>query len=113
MIGFAGYQVIHEQLSLGTMVAFVGFIDRLYNPLRRLVNSSTTMTQTLASMDRVFEFVDEKYDIDDEPGAKELKHVDGRITFQDVSFAYDENEAPVLKHINLDVKPGKPLHLSV
>ncbi|MGE7906839.1 ABC transporter ATP-binding protein [Peribacillus sp. NPDC094092] len=111
VIGFAGYQVIHEQLSLGTMVAFVGFIDRLYNPLRRLVNSSTTMTQTLASMDRVFEFVDEKYDIDDEPGAKELKHVDGRITFQDVSFAYDEKEAPVLKHINLDAKPGETIAL--
>ena len=63
VIGFAGYQVINEQLTLGTMVAFVGIIDRLYSPLRRLVNSSTTMTQTLASMDRVFEFVNEKYDI--------------------------------------------------
>ncbi|WP_285768716.1 ABC transporter ATP-binding protein [Peribacillus sp. SI8-4] len=111
VIGFAGYQVIQDQLSLGTMVAFVGFIDRLYNPLRRLVNSSTTMTQTLASMDRVFEFVDEKYDIDDEPGAKELKHVDGHITFADVSFAYDEGEAPVLKHINLDVMPGETIAL--
>ncbi|MFE4243611.1 ABC transporter ATP-binding protein [Peribacillus butanolivorans] len=111
VIGFAGYQVINEQLTLGTMVAFVGFIDRLYNPLRRLVNSSTTMTQTLASMDRVFEFVDEKYDIDDEPGSKELKQVEGRITFQDVSFAYDEKEAPVLKHINLDVKPGETIAL--
>ncbi len=40
-------------------------------------------------------------------GAEEMKHVDGRITFQDVSFAYDEKEAPVLKHINLDVKPGE------
>ncbi|WP_057915664.1 ABC transporter ATP-binding protein [Peribacillus muralis] len=111
VIGFAGYQVIHDQLSLGTMVAFVGFIDRLYNPLRRLVNSSTTMTQTLASMDRVFEFVDEKYDIDDKPGAQELKHVDGHITFEDVSFAYDEKEAPVLKHINLDVLPGETIAL--
>lgn len=111
VIGFAGYQVIQGQLTLGTMVAFVGFIDRLYNPLRRVVNSSTTMTQTLASMDRVFEFVDEKYDIDDAPNAKELKQVNGRITFKDVSFAYDENEAPVLKHINLDVLPGETIAL--
>ncbi|MCG2963731.1 hypothetical protein KZ308_28750, partial [Escherichia coli] len=41
VIAFAGYQVINENLSIGTMVAFVGYIDRLYNPLRRLVNSST------------------------------------------------------------------------
>ena len=47
------------------MVAFIGYIDRLYNPLRRLVNSSTTLTQSIASMDRVFEFIDEKYDIED------------------------------------------------
>lgn len=111
VIGFAGYQVIQGQLTLGTMVAFVGFIDRLYNPLRRVVNSSTTMTQTLASMDRVFEFVDEKYDIDDAPDSRELKKVDGRITFKDVSFAYDDKEAPVLKHINLDVLPGETIAL--
>ena len=55
------------------MVAFIGYIDRLYNPLRRLVNSSTTLTQSLASMDRVFEFIDEKYDIEDKPDSIELK----------------------------------------
>ena len=73
VIGYAGYQVIHGDLTLGAMVAFIGFIDRLYNPLRRLVNSSTTLTQTLASMDRVFEFIDEKYDIVDKVDAMELK----------------------------------------
>ncbi len=42
MIGFAAYEVIQGQLTLGTMVAFVGYMDSLYSPLRRLVNSSTT-----------------------------------------------------------------------
>src|SRR5690606_2780444 len=55
VIGYASYQVIAGNLTVGTMVAFIAFIDRLYNPLRRLVNSSTTLTQALASMDRVFE----------------------------------------------------------
>ena len=111
VIGYAGYQVIHGDLTLGAMVAFIGFIDRLYNPLRRLVNSSTTLTQTLASMDRVFEFIDEKYDIVDKAEAIELKQVEGRVTFKNVSFAYDEAEEPILKNINLDVKQGETIAL--
>ena len=43
------------------------------NPCAGLVNSSTTLTQSIASMDRVFEFIDEKYDIVDEPNAKPLQ----------------------------------------
>ncbi|WP_028390303.1 ABC transporter ATP-binding protein [Bacillus cihuensis] len=111
VIGYAGYEVIHGNLTLGTMVAFIGFIDRLYNPLRRLVNSSTTMTQTLASMDRVFELVDEKYDIDDKKGATELKYVNGNITFDHVSFAYADNEPEVLTNIQLDVTAGETIAL--
>ncbi|USK60510.1 ABC transporter ATP-binding protein [Peribacillus asahii] len=111
VIGYAGYQVIHGGLSLGEMVAFIGFIDRLYNPLRRLVNSSTTLTQTLASMDRMFEFVDEKYDITDKPGAVELEKVGGNITFENVSFAYDETEERTLKQIHLEVNQGETIAL--
>ncbi|MFJ8268345.1 ABC transporter ATP-binding protein [Peribacillus asahii] len=111
VIGYAGYQVIHGELSLGEMVAFIGFIDRLYNPLRRLVNSSTTLTQTLASMDRMFEFVDEKYDITDKPGAVELEKVAGNITFENVSFAYDETEERTLKQIHLEVNQGETIAL--
>ena len=109
VIMYAGYQVIHGQLSIGTMVAFMGFVERLYNPLRRLVNSSTTLTQAIASMDRVFELIDEKYDIEDAPDAVELKKVNGNIRFDNVTFAYDENEKPVLHDINLDVKAGETI----
>lgn len=111
VISYAGYQVIHHDLSIGTMVAFMGYVERLYNPLRRLVNSATVLTQSIASMDRVFELIDEKYDIDDAPDAKEVIHVDGNIRFDDVTFAYNEKDQPVLHHINLDVKAGETIAL--
>ena len=79
-----------EALSIGAMVAFIAYIDRLYNPLRRLVNSSTTLTQSIASMDRVFEFIDEKYDIEDRPDAIECKNVKGQIVFDHVDFSYND-----------------------
>lgn len=111
VIGFSGYQVVQGDLTIGEMVAFIAYIDRLYNPLRRLVNSSTTLTQSIASMDRVFEFMDEKYDIQDNADSVELKHVHGDITFKDVSFAYEEGGEIVLKKINIDVHKGDTIAL--
>lgn len=111
VIGFSGYQVLQGTLSIGEMAAFIAYIDRLYNPLRRLVNSSTTLTQSIASMDRVFEFMDEKYDIQDDEAAVELKKVHGDISFKDVSFAYDEGEENVLKNITIDVQKGETIAL--
>ena len=111
VVGYAGYQVIHGHLSVGTMAAFVAYIDSLYNPLRRLVNSSTTLTQSVASMDRMFELFDEKYDIEDAKDAKPLQHVKGKIDFEDVTFNYGENGRDVLKNINLHIAPGQTVAL--
>ena len=111
VILFAGYQVISGDMTLGTMVAFYGYIDLLYAPLRRLMNSSTTLTQSLASMDRVFEFLDVPYDIEDRPNAYECKDVQGTIKFENVSFSYGEDENLALKNINLEVKRGQTVAL--
>ena len=93
------------------MIAFFAYIDKLYSPLRRLVNSSTTLTQSFASMDRVFEFLDVKYDIVDSPNAIECKDVKGDITFDHVQFTYNESEEMILKNINLNVKKGETIAL--
>ncbi|GIN88270.1 putative multidrug export ATP-binding/permease protein YgaD [Heyndrickxia sporothermodurans] len=111
VIGFAGYQVIHGNLTIGTMAAFIAYIDRLYSPLRRLVNSGTTLTQAYASMDRVFELMDEKYDIDDSPNAIACKEVKGEISFKHVNFSYNDQDISVLKDINLDVQAGETIAL--
>ena len=107
VIAFAGYQVINGNVTVGTMVAFVGFMDRVYSPLRRLVNSSTVLVQSVASIDRVFEFMNEKYDITDKEDAKQLDRVDGTLEFDNVSFYYDEDELQVLKNVNLKVEKGE------
>jgi ATP-binding cassette, subfamily B, putative efflux pump len=111
VIGYAGYQVLLGHITVGTLVAFVGYIDRLYSPLRRLVNSSTTLTQSFASMDRMFEFLDETYDIVDAPNAKDCKEVKGDILFDNVTFAYNKNEPPVLRDISFSVKAGETIAL--
>ncbi|MCP1122259.1 multidrug ABC transporter ATP-binding protein [Bacillus sp. AFS018417] len=111
VIAFAAYEVIHGSLTLGTMVAFVGYMDSLYSPLRRLVNSSTTLTQSFASMDRVFELLDEEYDIVDRPDAITKKSLRGEVVFEDVSFRYNEHEQDVLRNISLSISPGEKVAL--
>ncbi|WP_067728754.1 ABC transporter ATP-binding protein [Oceanobacillus damuensis] len=109
VIAFAGYQVIMGNVTLGTMVAFVGYMERVYSPLRRLINSSTTLVQAIASIDRVFEFMNEKYDIVDKDNAIEPGRVKGSVKLDNVSFRYDEEELPVLEGINLDVEKGETI----
>ncbi|MDW0117809.1 ABC transporter ATP-binding protein [Sporosarcina thermotolerans] len=111
VITYAGYQVINDDLSVGVMVAFIAYIDRLYNPLRRLVNASTSLTQSFASMDRVFELMEEPYDIKNKEGAKALRQISGEIQFENVSFTYSEEDDPVLRDVNFTIKPGETVAL--
>ncbi|OMD41744.1 ABC transporter ATP-binding protein [Paenibacillus odorifer] len=107
VIGYGGYQVIHGNLTVGTFVAFFGYLDRMYAPLRRLINSSTVLTQASASLERVLELLEEPYDIVDKPGARPLTNARGEIDFHNVWFKYNEENDWVLKDINLSIKPGQ------
>src|SRR5690625_2363678 len=111
VIAYAGYQVIGGNLTVGTMVAFVGYMERVYSPLRRLINASTQLTQSIASIDRVFEFMNEKYDVYDKEDAVPLEKVRGQLEFDNVSFRYNEDEREVLQNINLSVQEGETIAL--
>lgn len=107
VIGYGGYQVIQGNLTLGTFVAFFGYLDRMYAPLRRLINSSTVLTQASASLERVLELLNEPYDITDAPGAKPLLKPAGKIEFNKVWFKYNDENEWVLRDINLSIAPGQ------
>jgi len=107
VIGWAGYEVINGNITVGTVAAFMGYIERLYAPLRRLMNSSTTLTQSIASMDRMFELMDEKYDVTDKVGSKNLPAVKGQVDFENVTFKYDHEGNTILNNITFHIKPGE------
>lgn len=111
VIGVGGYMVLQESLSLGSLVAFFAYLDRIYGPLRRLVNSSTILTQATASLDRVLELWKEPYEITDKPKALNVEHLKGEIAFNNVWFRYDEKNDWVLKDIQLSVSPSETIAL--
>ncbi|WP_049311648.1 SAV1866 family putative multidrug efflux ABC transporter [Staphylococcus aureus] len=107
VIGVGAYLAISGSITVGTLAAFVGCLELLFGPLRRLVASFTTLTQSFASMDRVFQLIDEDYDIKNGVGAQPIEIKQGRIDIDHVSFQYNDNEAPILKDINLSIEKGE------
>ncbi|WP_353458632.1 ABC transporter ATP-binding protein [Staphylococcus coagulans] len=107
VIGYGAYLAITGSVTVGTLAAFVSYLEQLYGPLRRLVSSFTTLTQSFASMDRVFQLFDEPYDIKNTDYAKPIAIKEGHIEIENVSFRYQPDEKDVLKHLNLDIKHGE------
>ncbi|GBU70521.1 SAV1866 family putative multidrug efflux ABC transporter [Staphylococcus aureus] len=107
VIGVGAYLAISGSITVGTLAAFVGYLELLFGPLRRLVASFTTLTQSFASMDRVFQLIDEDYDIKNGVGAQPIEIKQGRIDIDHVSFQYNDNEAPILEDINLSIEKGE------
>ncbi|CAC8360190.1 Lipid A export ATP-binding/permease protein MsbA [Staphylococcus aureus] len=107
VIGVGAYLAISGSITVGTLAAFVGYLELLFGPLRRLVASFTTLTQSFASMDRVFQLIDEDYNIKNGVGAQPIEIKQGRIDIDHVSFQYNDNEAPILKDINLSIEKGE------
>ncbi|WP_353419750.1 ABC transporter ATP-binding protein [Staphylococcus delphini] len=107
VIGYGAYLAITGSVTVGTLAAFVSYLEQLYGPLRRLVSSFTTLTQSFASMDRVFQLFDEPYDIKNTPQAKEIPIREGYIEIENVSFKYNPEERNVLNHLNLNIQHGE------
>ncbi|MEC0240417.1 ABC transporter ATP-binding protein [Paenibacillus dokdonensis] len=107
VIGYGGYRVINHSLTLGTFIAFFGYLDRLYAPLKRLINSSTVLTQASASLERVMELMNEPYDFVDAADAKKLNTPARNISFNGVWFKYNNDGDWVLKDVNLEIKHGQ------
>ncbi|WP_110933024.1 ABC transporter ATP-binding protein [Paenibacillus bouchesdurhonensis] len=107
VIGYGGYQVIQGNLTLGTFIAFFGYLDRLYSPLKRLINSSTVLTQASASWERVLELLEEPYDMVDKPAALALAGGSHGIALRNVWFKYHIEDPWVLKNITIQINPGQ------
>jgi ATP-binding cassette subfamily B protein len=88
-----GYLVMTDVLTIGTIVAFAAYLTRLYGPISSLTNVQVDFATSMVSFERVFDYLDLSIEIQDKPKAIKLSTIQGRITFDNVSFSYpiDEN----------------------
>ncbi|MFP4323030.1 MAG: ABC transporter ATP-binding protein [Anaerolineales bacterium] len=94
-----GTLVLEGALTLGTVVAFAALLNNLYPPLQALVNAPVELASSLVSFERVFEVLDFPLEITEKSDATRLPEVQGRITFEDVTFSYMAMTAPSLSTV--------------
>ena len=105
VIYFGARMVTDDAIEVGTMVAFVLYIQRFFEPIRSLTMQYTQLQRAMASGARIFELLDAEPDVVDAPGARDLPRLEGEIEVRGVSYGYVEGE-DVLKNVNIHVKPG-------
>jgi len=106
---FGGYAVINGTMSLGVMVQFIMYVGFIYGPLRWLVSFPRWLANATTSMVKVFEILDEEPEIAEQANPNNVP-ISGGVGFDNVSFGYKSYE-PVLKGIDLDIKPGEMIGL--
>ncbi len=107
---YGGRQVIEGAVTPGDLFAFVLFAGILIGPFSSAARVFAQVKEAQGAMQRVFEILDIRPDIHDQPGAKVLSAVAGHVRFEDVAFAYDAR-TPVLSHLSFEAKPGEVIAL--
>jgi ABC-type multidrug transport system fused ATPase/permease subunit len=110
VLGVGATMVVHGQLSLGTLVAFLSYIASFYEPINRLTEVDNIFQEAIAAGERIFELLDETADIEDAPGAVELPPLQGSVVFKDVHFRYGSGEE-VLHDVDFGMSPGEVVAL--
>ncbi len=110
ILWFGGREVLDGRLTGGELIAFLIYGLTVAGALGSLVNLYTQFQEALGATKRIFQLLDTPPDITDAPDAKTIAAVRGAITFEDVSFSYDDRQE-VLHDINLDIAPGEILAL--
>lgn len=106
IIWYGGMEVINGNLTSGALIAFLIYVVNLSNPVKRLSKVYGNIQKSLAAAERVFDILDTEPDVKDMPGAVDLPVVEGRVTLQQVSFAYSAGQY-ALREVSLEVKPGQ------
>ncbi len=105
VLRFGAAGLLEGTFTYGEFFQFYLLIDRFFEPIRTLSENLNMMLQAIVSGERVFQISDAKPMVNDEPDALVLDHMEGRVEFDDVHFAYREDE-PVLRGVSFEVPDG-------
>jgi ABC-type multidrug transport system fused ATPase/permease subunit len=128
---YGGLQAIEGHITAGTVVAFVAALAYLFDPIQQLSQLYTTYQSGMAALEKIFQLLDVRPDLEDRPGALDLPRIEGELSFEDISFAYprprgsangsagagadrpadEEPAALALDNVNLHVPAGQTVAL--
>lgn len=108
-VAFGSVLVMKEEMSLGTLVAFIAYVGGLFGPVQNITGIYRIIRTATASLGHIFSILDTQDSLGDSPEAKELKNVRGEIRYEGVHFHYNATHRPILKGINLHIRPGETI----
>jgi len=97
-------------ITVGVLVAFVGYIGRFWGPINNIANFYNSIVVNMTYLERIFETLDEPVIVKDIEGAAELPAIKGDVRFEHVTFSYDKG-IPTLNDINFSCKAGDTIAL--
>ena len=106
---YGGRQVIHDQITIGEIIAFITYVGQIIDPVRRLGMIIPAVAIAGSSAERIFDILDTVSEVRDEPDAVPMKEIQGGVIFEDVSFSYGRKK--VLLNINFEVSAGQTVAL--
>jgi ATP-binding cassette subfamily B protein/subfamily B ATP-binding cassette protein MsbA len=111
VVYLGGTAVLGESMTAGVLIAFVLYIDRLFDPIRDLSRRFDTLQSTMAGGERILELLNTPVEVRDAEDAREMGTILGEVRFEDVSFHYSDDPALVLDGIDLEVRAGQTVAL--
>jgi ATP-binding cassette, subfamily B, multidrug efflux pump len=110
VIGYGGYLVLTGTLTVGLLTAFLIYVQQFFRPILLASQVYTQGQAALAGAERIYNILDEEPEPPDPPGAGKLGEIEGRIQFEDVTFAYDPGRS-VLHDVSFNIEPGQTVAL--
>ena len=110
VMGYGGYKIMQGELTIGDLLMFTVLLGTMVAPIVQMSNIGSQLTEALAGLDRTEELMNMIPESDEEERVLQLENVKGDMTFENVSFAYEE-EKEVLHNISFDVKSGSVVAL--
>lgn len=98
-------------IEIGFIYAFTTYINRLFEPVTRIVENVETFQEALVSIDKIYDLLDEKEYLENFEDGLELSTIQGKIEFKNVWFSYNDDENWILKDVSFTINPGESVAL--
>lgn len=105
------WMTYNQRLSYGELVAFILYVNVLFNPVQKISTLLELYPKGMAGFKRFTDILDLSPDIQNREGAKDIDHLKGDITFEQVSFSYEKTQEPVLNSMSFKVDAGETIAL--
>jgi ATP-binding cassette subfamily B protein len=109
-IGLGGWLVLRGEISIGALVAFLGYVSGLFGPVQGLTTTYQTLRKATVALEAIFGILDAEQEVPDLPGAVPASGLRGDIHFHGVTFAY-AGAPPLVTDFHLHARPGETIAL--